>query len=467
MKKRFAAIFLLLCIVLSTVACAASPVGVTIDGTALVFTEASGAPFIDSHSRTLVPLRAVMEAYGCTVGWDQDTRTAEVSLGDTDVSVPVGKSVITVNGAEQKIDTAAVIKNGRTYLPIRAVLEAFGAKVSWDGKSRTVIVLHPDGKAPEKTPEAQSGKLEVHFLDVGQADCILLKQGSHAMLIDAGDSKSGSTILSYLNAQGVKQLDAAVGTHPHEDHIGSLDTVIRNIFIGKLYMPKVQTNTKTFEDVLDAALDRGMSITAPQVGERFSLGSAEVCFVGAMQTDDLNNSSLMLRVKFGKNTLLFTGDAEAEAEAKALASGNSLKSDVLKVGHHGSSSSSSEAFLNAVSPSCAVISCGADNSYGHPHEETLEKLAQRKISVFRTDLQGTIVAECDGNAIIWNTQPAKSAAKVSAKDVSYVLNTGTKKFHLPSCKSVSDIKPENKQSSALSRDALIAQGYAPCKNCNP
>lgn len=457
-------LILLMLLSLFTPANASQTVGVTIDGTAVSFTQSSGSPFIDSNSRTLVPLRAVMEQYGCKVGWDQDTYTASVTLDDTTVLVPIGVNQITINEKAIQTDSLAQIKDGRTYLPIRAVLEAFGAEVGWDNGTRTVTVLHPGNAG-----------LRVHFINVGQADCILVTEGLDAMLIDAGNNEDADTILAYLHAHGIRKLKYLVGTHPHEDHIGSMDSVIYALPAENILMPKVQTNTRTFEDVLDAALFHGLAVKAPQAGDTYTLGGAAITAVSNYSDEkDLNNSSIMLRLVYGETSFLFTGDGEEKAEQAALQTGLMLDSDVLKVGHHGSRTSSCADFLAAVTPTDAVISCGQGNDYGHPHAEVLDRLQTMGTNIYRTDTQGTVTASSDGTSIVWSKAAAVafSGLKVPNESaqmpaVTYILNTNTMKFHYADCSSVAKITAENRQDSTKNREALLQEGFSPCGNCKP
>ncbi len=259
-------------------------------------------------------------------------------------------------------------------------------------------------KDKPKTQPASAGELQVHFIDVGQADCILLMNEGESMLIDAGNNNDGDLVTTYLQSMGITSLNYLVGTHPHEDHIGGLDVVIKNFEIQNFMMPKIQANTATFEEVLDAALEKNLSITAPKQGESFTLGTAVVTAVHCYEkTDNTNNTSLMFRVDFGETSFLFTGDAEKEAENAVLLSGVDIHCDVLKAGHHGSSTSSSRAFLDAVNPRYAVISCEKGNSYGHPHRETLQAFDARNITVYRTDLQGSVRVFSDGESLRWET----------------------------------------------------------------
>jgi beta-lactamase superfamily II metal-dependent hydrolase len=268
----------------------------------------------------------------------------------------------------------------------------------------------------------------VHFIDVGQADCILIQtpEGRN-ILIDAGNNDDQQTILTYLNKQGTKKIDVVIGTHPHEDHIGSMDAVIKNYEIGKLFMPKVSTTTKTFEDVLAAAKAKKLKISSPTPGtviEPDKNVKLTVLAPNSAQYDDLNNYSIVVKMTYGSTSFLFTGDAEGTSEKEILAKKFDIKADVLKIGHHGSDSSTTAAFLKAVSPKYAVISVGQGNDYGHPKKTTLDKLKAKNIDIYRTDLNGTIIATSDGKAIKFDkvntaadAAPPKSSENKNAADI--------------------------------------------------
>lgn len=331
---------------------------------------------------------------------------------------------------------------------------------------------------------AASGELAVHFLDVGQADCTLLVCDGEAMVIDAGNNGDANAIKEYLYGQGISELKYAVGTHPHEDHIGSMDMVVGLWPPESLFLPQVEADSETFRDVLHAAEEKEVPITRPVIGQTYSLGGGSFTILGPLTDygENLNDWSVVLKFTYGDCSFLFSGDAEAEAEGDLCDSGQDLSADVYQVGHHGSSTSTSQEFLDRVSPAYAVISCGADNDYGHPHQETLDRLATAGAEIFRTDEQGTIVAHCDGQEITWSAAPSDSLAAGAAPeettlpfetvesvspDADYVLNTRSKKFHLPDCSSVGTIAKSNYQEFSGDRQELLDQGYSPCGNCQP
>lgn len=248
--------------------------------------------------------------------------------------------------------------------------------------------------------------LEVHYIDVGQGDCTLLSCGNQTMLIDCGDSSMGTTIQNYLNKQEIEMIDYLILTHPDADHIGGAPVIITKFDIDQIYMSEYKKDNRTYEKLIQSMEYRQYSWEVPTVSDTLPLGTATVTFVGPVaRYDDPNNSSLAVVVRNGNTSFLFSGDAEDLAEFDMVMSGADIDVDVYKVGHHGSSSSSSAVFLSAMAPEYAVISCGEENSYGHPHKEVLAALWSMQIKTFRTDYQGTIIAISDGRSIEWDRSP--------------------------------------------------------------
>ncbi|ABX43904.1 ComEC/Rec2 family competence protein [Lachnoclostridium phytofermentans] len=249
--------------------------------------------------------------------------------------------------------------------------------------------------------------MKVHFIDVGQADCILVENNNKYMLVDGGNNDDKDVILDYLNRLGVKEFEAIIMTHPHEDHIGSIDTVIREFKVKKIYAPKKEHTTKTYEDVLNAVIETGNTLNAPKSGEKFNFGAVTVTFLAPSRDygNNLNNWSIGIKVSNGKHSFVMCGDAEKEAEEDMLATKLDLSADVLKLSHHGSDTSSTKEFVKAVNPKYAVISVGKGNTYGHPSKSTIKMLKNNKIKYFRTDEQGTIVMISDGDQLTCNVSP--------------------------------------------------------------
>ena len=251
----------------------------------------------------------------------------------------------------------------------------------------------------------------MHVIDVGQGDCILIQAPEKNVLIDSGEEGCGPGIMGYLDALGVNRLDIIVATHPHSDHIGDMDYVIRRIgTVGTVYTTEIPENvlptTRCYENLLEAIAIRRRELKTAVIGSVISLGEdCTLTFIGPVEPfEDYNDDSLVCRVVFGENAFLFGGDSGAAAEALLLESGTDISCECIHLAHHGSSHSSTEAYLDAVGPSIATISCGRDNDYGHPHRATLERLKARGIAYYRTDLQGNIVVTSDGKSITVETE---------------------------------------------------------------
>jgi len=248
------------------------------------------------------------------------------------------------------------------------------------------------------------GEILVSFIDVGQGDSILVRSRDNAVLIDGGEHAQRNAVLDYLRNAGVRRLCYVVATHPHSDHIGGLVTVLGRLEVGYVIMPDVLHDTNTFERFLDAIENNNIPVRFPLPGDRLQAGILNFLVIAPPNpqpgsTRNLNNASIVLRLEHGTTSFLFTGDAERELEQWMVDSGMDLRANVLQVPHHGSNSSSTAAFLDAVNPTAAVISLGANNIHGHPHREVMDRLNARNIRVHRTDQMGTIRMITDGRDI--------------------------------------------------------------------
>ena len=271
--------------------------------------------------------------------------------------------------------------------------------------SPTVQTTQPETSQPDTQPETtvptlpQGSELQVRFLDVGQADAALISCDGHHMLIDGGNRGDSNLIYAVLQREEIAYLDMVVATHAHEDHIGGLPGAFQYASAGLTLCPVTTYDSEVFETFAAKAREKGGGLTVPQPGDTYPLGSATVTILGVNGEADTNNTSIVLRIDYGQTSFLFTGDAEREAEQVILDSGLPLEATVLKVGHHGSDTSTTYPFLREIMPQYAVISVGTGNSYGHPTEETLSRLRDAGVKVFRTDMQGDIVCTSDGKTV--------------------------------------------------------------------
>lgn len=344
----------------------------------------------------------------------------------------------------------------------------------------------------------ESSTFSVTFLDVGQGDAAIVECDGHYMLIDGGDTEYSSQMYSYMKRNAIDMLDIVVATHAHADHAGGLSGALNYATAGLVLCPVTEYDTDTFRNFAKFAEKNGSGITVPEKFSTYALGSAVVTILGLNAGSSGNDASIILSITYADKVFLFTGDAEREAEQAVLAEcPELLKADVLKVGHHGSASSTTYPFLREVLPEIAVISCGVGNSYGHPTDSALSRLRDADVTVYRTDLQGDIVISYDGEQ--WNVATQKEATQDvftsgdelllsgGSKEVDtervtttteetvddaaradYVANKNTKKFHYPGCSSVKRMKESNKLSfENVTREEMIKKGYEPCETCNP
>ncbi len=328
------------------------------------------------------------------------------------------------------------------------------------------------------TPLPSGAQFEVHFIDVGQADAALILCDGKAMMIDGGNAADSSLVYTYLKKRGITHIDYMICTHAHEDHVGGLPGALRAATVGVAMAPVTEYDSRAFRNYVSAVENQGKTLTVPQAGDRFSLGSTEVTVLGPVREyTETNNTSIVLRVVFGSLSFLFTGDMERDAEADLLDAGVSVASTVLKVGHHGSNTSTSYRFLREVDPTYAVISVGKDNSYGHPNEEPLSRLRDADVTLYRTDLQGDIVCRSnDGKTLTFQTSKNSSVPTnptedsrtesdtAAASEYAFVGNAETKKYHRLTC---SSLPAEDKRCYFITEEEAQRAGYTACKRCLP
>lgn len=278
------------------------------------------------------------------------------------------------------------------------------------------VILDDNGNSIVK------GMLKIHYIDVGQGDSILLQNENAAILIDGGTRETGDELVEYISSQGVSTLNYVVATHPHEDHIGGLDEAINAFEVQNILMPKKSANTKVFSDMAAAIKNKGLKAKQPEVGDTIRVADMQITTLAPNRDNysETNDWSIVLKVDYKNNSFLFTGDAEKISEQDIIHTGINLKSDVLKTGHHGSSSSSSQEFMDKIKPKYAVISLGENNSYKHPHNETLQTFKNNKIITYRTDRNGTIIAISDGQKINFQVQKGEQGGYTDTDKRTYI-----------------------------------------------
>ena len=334
----------------------------------------------------------------------------------------------------------------------------------------------------------EGSSFSVHFIDVGQADAALVECDGHFMLVDGGNRGDSDVIYTVLKKAGADKLDMVVASHAHEDHIGGLPGAFSYATAELSLCPVTDYDSGIFETFKEYAEDKGGGLTVPEAGDKYALGSAEVEILGLNAGEDANNTSIVLMIRYGETSFLFTGDAEREAEQALLDSGAELKTDVLKVGHHGSDTSTSYPFLREVMPEYAVISVGEGNSYEHPEEGPLSRLRDAGCKILRTDLNGDIIISSDGKKLSVTTDKtateeqlltpggktqsiAKPAAAESPRPspeeteqsqtqetMVWIPKSGSKYHSDPDCSNMKD-------PSQVSLSQAESLGYTPCKKC--
>ena len=289
-----------------------------------------------------------------------------------------------------------------------------------DESNETIGTTETTTQMPEMANP--SGELTLTMIDVGQADSFLLVQDGKTMLVDCGTRSTGEDVVKYLNEQGITRLDYVIGTHPHDDHMGGMYDVITNFEIGKIIMPEVEVGkvtTNWYVKLMQEIKQGAYELEYAKLGAVYDLGEASFKIIGPIETDEinLNNYSIVLKVTFGDMDVIMTGDAETKVEKAIIESGETLGAEILKVGHHGSDTSSSDEVLDAVSPLYALISAKVGNKYEHPIKSTMQKLEKRKIEVYRTDENGTVVATITANDVKFSTAPGDYLSGTELEEV--------------------------------------------------
>ena len=396
---------------------------------------------------------------------------------------------VSISNAKSETSIATSIEESESSTTPQEILESTEQTTSSATEavttttSATTTTTTPASTTTEPDVEITefSDEMKVHFIDVDQGDSTFIElPNGEAMLIDAGETDQADKVVTYIYTQGYDTIDYVVATHAHSDHIGGLPVVLDSFNIGNFYMTSAVATTSIYEDMLNAVDESGAAVHDVMAGDVIYNEAnllIEVVAPKEIDYDEQNNNSVVIKLTYGDDKFLFTGDAEKSEEDGIW---TNIKCDVLKVGHHGSDGSSSSNFLKKVEPSYAVISCGLHNSYGHPTSDVLKRLDDRNIDVYRTDIQGTIIFTSNGKDISVNVKPTEytppvvttttTQAQVQPPNegggTTYVLNTNTKKIHYESCSSVDDMKESNK-AFTNDYDGAIAQGYKPCGRCKP
>ncbi len=378
-------------------------------------------------------------------------------IGDTD-----GNGVLTSADARLTLRQSVDLENLDTDALIAADADNDNTITAGDARLilRAVVGL-----------ERFAGNFRIDFIDVGQAKSILVQNGDMTMLIDGGNTDDGEPVCDYLYSCGITSLDYVVCTHAHEDHVGGLADVLNSYTVTQsVFAPSQPADTACYKNFIAACKQQNKNPVHPALGSSLLFGECEIEFFGPaiVNTTDLNDSSIVMKITYKDTSFLITGDAETASEYAIIDAGFDLSANLLDVGHHGSSSSTSYVFLREIMPEFAVISCGEDNDYGHPHEEVTSRLSDAGVFTYRTDLQGTIQVISNGKALAFYTENDFEADMPDGPSndpvTEYIGNINSKKFHLPTC---GNLPAEHNRIYFASRDTAIAQGYAPCGSCKP
>lgn len=339
--------------------------------------------------------------------------------------------------------------------------------------------------SPENQRGDSQGELSVTYLDVGQGNAVVIRQGNQTMLIDGGPRESSSFVVSYLKQQGIQKLDYVLISHFDEDHLAGAIGALYNFPVGTLITADYETDSSIYDSYKEAVEEKGYEPVHPSLGDTFSLGDGSFQIISPVSYghEDENQDSVGIILEMGSDRFFIGGDIGLEGEKEILEAGVDIQADVMLMNHHGSYVS--REFFQAVNPSWAVISCGEGNSYGHPRQDTVELIQESQVPLFRTDRQGTITAVSQGQGITFDQDPCNdytpgdrteekedtleetrtALSNSTREDCDYILNIHTKKIHLPDCSSVKAMDEDNMAFYKGDEDSLLSQGYTPCGNC--
>ncbi|HWP95834.1 MAG TPA: stalk domain-containing protein [Syntrophomonadaceae bacterium] len=383
--KKLIVMVLLFTSILSVKPALAAPT-VILNGQQLSF----DVPPVIDNDRTLVPLATIFRALGANVQWDEPTQTVTTTKDGTEIKLILGRVDAYVNGTMVTLSTPARAIDGRTMVPLAFVSTALGAEINWDEDTQTVIINVLSCGGPPLTCE-----VKVHYIDVGQGDSIYIQLPEHTdILIDGGNVADGPAVVNYLKSQGVDDIELMIATHPHEDHIGGLPAVLEAFKVDEIIDSGKTADSKIYKTYAAAAQTEGCTWEHDNYQTINPWGPLKFEILTGNQTwSDVNNYSVVTRLDDGDIHFLFEGDAQEQAEAALQ---GDISAQVLKVGNHGSTTSTNPYFLARVKPEIAVISVGTENTYANPNQVTLEKPSGAGLKVYRTDLNGTVVVSTDG-----------------------------------------------------------------------
>lgn len=444
------------------------------------------------NERALVPIRAITETFGGKTTWNESTKTVSLSYEDKEILLTINSNEAYINNVPFTLEAAPQIIGGRTMVPIRFITDGLHFFIEWNGEYASITIAdYPDGinisppaQWQKKQTVPDSGVLKVHFIDVGQGDSIFAElPNGETLLIDGGPKEN--TVADYISSLGYNHINYVTATHPDADHITGLPRVLETMVVDIFYMPEKEHTTQIFEKMLNAVAANGCNaVYAHAGGKIIDSDILKMNFIAPINpSNDNNKMSAVIKLVYKNSSFLFTGDADFDEEYDILNSGYDVHADVLKIGHHGSASSTSELFLQNVNPTYAVISAGKNNRYNHPTEQVLSLLSSYNINVFRTDTQGTVIFESNGFDYTTSTHntyvkptiaetytkpetpsysytpPATSENQNTSQTV-YRSKTG-EKYHRDGCQYL------KKSKIAITVSEAQNLGLTPCSKCKP